>query len=63
MLENDNIIDIFKRSLSSTIKSIGKTQDVEINFVSENPSINGKEINLSIPNISSLKNNLHYSPF
>ena len=60
MLENDNIIDIFKRSLATTIKSIGKTQDAEINFVSENPSINGKEINLSLPNISSLKNNLHY---
>ena len=56
MLESKNLIDIFKRSLTITIKSIGKTKDAEINFVSENPSINGKQIYLSLPKISTLKN-------
>ena len=60
MLENDNLIDIFKITLSKTIKSIGKTKDAEINFVAEKPSINGKQINLSLPSISSLKNDLNY---
>ena len=60
MLENKNLIDVFKRSLAITIKSIGETQDVEINYVTENPSINGKQINLSLPNISTIKKNLHY---
>ena len=33
MLENEEIIDQFKKSLSATVKSIGKSQDIEINFV------------------------------
>ena len=60
MLKNEKIIDQFKKSLSATVKSIGKSEDLEIEFVNENPSINGKKINLTIPSISSLKNNLNY---
>ena len=44
MLSSNNTIDIFKRSLTVTVKSIGKSQDAEIKFVTENPSINGKQI-------------------
>ena len=58
-LENEEIIDLFKKSLSVTIKSIGKSEDLEINFVDENPSIDGNQINLTAPSISSLKNNLN----
>ena len=43
MLENEKIIDEFKKSLSATVKSIGKSEDIEIKFVNENPSINGKK--------------------
>ena len=60
MLKNENLIEVFKRSLATTIKSIGKKNDAEISFVTENPSINGKEINLSLPSISSIKNDLTY---
>ena len=45
MLNSKNSIDIFKRSLVVTVKSIGKIKDAEIDFVVENPSINGKQIN------------------
>ena len=44
MLSSNNTIDIFKRSLTVTVKSIGKSQDAEIKFVIENPSINRNEI-------------------
>ena len=60
MLSNNNLIDIFKRSLSVTVKSIGKSQDAEIKFVTEYPSINGKQINLTLPRISTLKKDLNY---
>ena len=60
MLNSENLIDIFKRSLVVTIKSIGKSNDVEINFVTENPSINEKKINLTLPIKSSFKKNLSY---
>ena len=60
MLENEEIIDLFKKSLSVTVKSIGKSKDLEINFVDENSSIDGKKINLTIPSISSLKKNINY---
>ena len=59
MLENEELIEQFKKSLSATVKSIGKSEDIEINFVDENPSISGKEVNLTNPSISSLKNNLN----
>ena len=32
MLENEEIIDLFKKSLSVTIKSIGKSEDLEYSF-------------------------------
>ena len=45
MSKNSEIIEDFKKSLSATIKSIGKKEDIEINFVKENPSIIGNTIN------------------
>ena len=39
MSKNSEAIEDFKKSLSATIKSIGKKEDIEINFVKENPSI------------------------
>ena len=60
MLENNNLIDVFKRSLAITIKSIGETKDAEINYVTENPSISGKQVNLTLPNTTTLKKNLDY---
>jgi len=60
MLENEEIVDLFKKSLSATVKSISKSGKIEINFVDKNPSINGEQVNLANPNISSLKKNLTY---
>ena len=60
MSNNNNLIDIFKRSLAVTVKSIGKSQSAEINFVTENPSIDGKQINLTLPRSSTLKKDLNY---
>ena len=60
MLGNEEIIEEFKKSISATVKSIGKSENIEINFVDEKPSINGGIINLINPNIKSLKNNLNY---
>ncbi len=60
MLKNNEFIEEFKKSISITVKSIGKNEDLEINFVKENPSINGNVINLTEPNIENIKNNLAY---
>ncbi|MDC3078958.1 dihydroorotate dehydrogenase (quinone) [Pelagibacteraceae bacterium] len=60
MSKNSEIIEDFKKSLSATIKSIGKKEDIEINFVKENPSIIGNTINLTEPKIENFKNNLKY---
>ncbi len=60
MLKSSEIIEEFKKSLSATVKSIGKNEDLEINYVKENPSINGNTINLTEPNIENIKNNLTY---
>ena len=60
MLENEEIIDQFKKSLSSTIKSISKSESIEVNFVKDAPSIDGQIINLIEPNLKSVKNNLNY---
>ena len=60
MLKNSEVIEEFKKSLSATIKSIGKNEDLEINYVKENPSIIGNTINLTEPNIENIKNNLTY---
>ena len=60
MSKNSEIIEDFKKSLSATIKSIGKKEDIEINFVKENPSIIGNTINLTEPKIENFKSNLKY---
>ena len=60
MLKSSEVIEEFKKSLSATIKSIGKNEDLEINYVKENPSIVGNTINLTAPNIENIKNNLTY---
>ena len=60
MLKNDDIVEQFKKSLSITVKSIGKNNDLDINFIKENPSIDGNSINLTEPNIESLQKNLTY---
>jgi len=58
MLKNEEIVEEFKKSLSATVKSIGKNNNLEINFVKENPSIEGNSINLTEPNIDNIKKNL-----
>jgi len=60
MLENKEVLEQFKNSLTTTIKSIGKSNSIEVNFVKDSPSINGKIINLIEPNLKSIKNNLNY---
>ena len=37
MLKNDEVVEEFKRSLIATIKSIGKSEAIEVNFVKEDP--------------------------
>ena len=58
MLENDELIEQFKKSLTATIKSIGKSNTIEVNFVKDTSSIDDQKINLIEPNLKSLKNNL-----
>ena len=60
MLVNDSIIDEFKKSLAATVKSIGKSESIEVNFVQDTPSINGEVINLAEPDIKSLTKKLNY---
>ena len=60
MLSNNNLIDIFKKSLAITIKSIGKNKNIEVNFSTEDPSIEGNNINLTLPNYSNLNKDLNY---
>ena len=60
MLANDNIIEEFKKSLTATVKSIGKSKSIEVNFIQDTPSINGDIINLVEPNIKSLTKELNY---
>ena len=60
MLKNEDFIEEFKKSLSATTKSISKNDKIEINFTKENASIDGDIINLSEPNIESIKKNLAY---
>ena len=60
MLANEEIIEEFKRSLASTIKSISKSNSIEINFVQEKSSIDGQNINIIEPNLNTLKNKLNY---
>ena len=60
MSNNNNLIDTFKRSIATTVKSIGKNRTAEINFVTENPSIDGDQINLTLPRPSTIKKDLNY---
>ncbi len=60
MLKNNEFVEEFKKSLSATVKSIGKNEELEINYVKENPSIIGNTINLTEPNFENIKNNLTY---
>ena len=57
---NENIVEEFKKTLSITVKSIGKNNNLEINFIKDKPSIDGNSINLTEPNLESLQNNLTY---
>ncbi len=58
MLKNEDIVEEFKKSLSITVKSIGQNNNLEINFVKENPSIEGNAINLTEPSFENLDKNL-----
>ena len=60
MLKNEDIIEEFKKSLTATTKSISKNEKIEINFTKEKSSIDGNFINLTEPNIESIKKNLTY---
>ncbi|MDC0044890.1 cobalamin biosynthesis protein CobT [Pelagibacteraceae bacterium] len=60
MLKNSELIEEFKKSLSATIKSIGKKEDLEINYVKENSYISGNTINLNETNIEDIEHNLTY---
>ncbi len=55
-----SFVEEFKKSLSATVKSIGKNNELEINYVKENPSITGNIINLTEPNVENIKNKLTY---
>ena len=60
MLENEKLLEEFKKSISTTIKSIGKSDNIEINFVQENPSVINNVINITEPNIKLIQNKLNY---
>jgi len=60
MLKNNDLIEEFKKSLSATIKSIGKKEDLEINYVKENSYISGNTVNLNETNIEDIEHNLSY---
>ncbi|MDC0232350.1 cobalamin biosynthesis protein CobT [Pelagibacteraceae bacterium] len=60
MLKNEDILEEFKKSLSATTKSISKNNQLEINFTKDVSSIDGNLINLTEPNVESIKKNLTY---
>ncbi len=60
MLKNSELVEEFKRSLSATVKSIGKNEQLEITYVKENPLISGNTINLIEPNFEDIQKNLPY---
>ncbi len=57
MQENEDILEEFKKSLSATLKSIGKSNSIDVNYVKEKSSVEGEIINLLEPN---LKNNINH---
>ena len=60
MSNNENIVDVFKRTLSSTVRSISRLKDTDIKFVTDKPCIDGNEVNLTLPSKSLIKNDLNY---
>ena len=44
MLKNEEIFDLFKKSITSTIKSIGKTEDLEIEFSESTSNLKGNKM-------------------
>ena len=60
MSENENLIDQFKKSISATVKSIGKSDKLEIEFTENKSYLDGNQIFLKEPDIISLKKNLNY---
>ena len=60
MSANDDIIEIFKKSISATVKSIGKNNKAEINFVNKDPGVQGNQINILFPEISKLNKDINY---
>ena len=60
MSESKNSIEIFKKSIANTVKSVGKIKDIEINFIDKKPYINGKTLYLSEPSSKDLSDNLNY---
>ena len=58
MSKNEELVEIFKKSVSSTIKSIGRSKNLEINFEDENFFIDDNKINLANPKIETLTKNL-----
>ncbi len=60
MLKNEDILEEFKKSIIATTKSISKNNKVEVNFIKENSSVKDNLINLTEPNVESIKKNLTY---
>ncbi len=60
MSESKNSIEIFKKSIANTVKSVGKIKDIEISFIDKKPYINGKTLYLSEPSSKALSDNLNY---
>ncbi len=55
MSKNENLVDQFKKSISATIKSIGKSDKLEIEFTENKSYLDGNQIFLKEPDIISLK--------
>ena len=55
MSENENLVDQFKKSISATVKSIGKSDKLEIEFTENKSYLDGNQIFLKEPDIISLK--------
>ena len=51
MSENENLIDQFKKSISATVKSIGKSDKLEVEFTEKKSFSDGNQIYLKEPDI------------
>ncbi|PPR46684.1 MAG: Aerobic cobaltochelatase subunit CobT [Alphaproteobacteria bacterium MarineAlpha5_Bin9] len=60
MSKSDNLIEIYKRTIAITTKSIGKSKKTEINFSDEGPSVFENKINLSLPKLKNINKDLNY---